>query len=124
MTGLSKESLNELVNRRLRTFEFRSVNNVLAFSELDVGDMVFLTEVPPSDLRPGQSGRIAAVKSYDIRMQHVYYGAGSFCEEADTMSTRAQLAFHSPGRIKSVEKLDPYKPVHLDIIEVKFSEAK
>jgi hypothetical protein len=124
LTGLSKESLNELSRRQVRTFEFHSANNVLAFSELGAGDMVFLADVPPSDLAPGICGSIAAIRSFDTRMQHVFYGSGSFSEEMDTMSARAQLAFKSTGKIKGVEHVDLYEPVYVDVIDVGFCDAR
>ncbi len=124
LTGISKESLNELSRRHIRTFEFHSANNVLAFSELDAGDTVFLIDVPPADLAPGICGSIATVKAFDTRMQHSYYGSGGYSEEMETMSARAQLAFKSIGKIKNVEKVDLYEPVYVDVIDVKFCEAR
>jgi len=124
LTGLSKEALNELSRRHVRTFEFHSANNVLAFSELDVGDTVFLIEVPPSDLAPGLCGCIASIKAFDTRMQHVFYGAGGYSEEMETMSARAQLTFKSIGKVKGVGEVDLYEPIYVDVIDVKFCEAR
>jgi len=124
LTGISRESLKELTTRHIRTFEFHSANNVLSFSGISPGDMIFLSEVPPSDLAQGICGCIVIVRGYDTRMQHVYYGSGNYNEEAETMSARAQLAYHAQGKIKSVEIKDIYKPVYVDVIEVKFCEAK
>jgi len=124
LTGLSKEALNELSRRHVRSFEFHSANNVLAFSELDVGDTVFLIDVPPSDLMPGICGSIATIKAFDTRMQHVFYGSGSYSEEMETMSARAQLIYKSIGKIKGVERVDLYEPIYVDIIEVQFYEAR
>ncbi len=124
LTGLSKDSLNELSRRHVRTFEFHSANNVLAFSDLDVGDTIFLIDVPPSDLAPGLCGCIATIKAYDTRMQHVYYGSAGQGEEMETMSARAQLIFKSIGKIRSVEEIDLYEPVYVDVLDVKFCEAR
>jgi len=124
LTGISRESLKELTSRHVRTFEFHSANNVLSFSGIGPGDMVFLSEVPPSDMAPGICGYVAIVKSYDTRMQHVFIGSGNYGEEAETMSARAQLAYHAPGKVKSVEAADLYKPVYVDVVEIKFCEAK
>ena len=84
----------------MRTFEFHSANNVLAFSEVNVGDTVFLTDVPPSDLAPGICGSISTVKSTDTRMQHVLYSSPTSHEEMETMSARAQMGFVSIGKIR------------------------
>lgn len=124
LTGLSKESLNELSRRHVRTFEFHSANNVLTFSELNVGDTVFLSEVPPADLAPGLCGAIATIKGFDTRMQHVYYNSTDFHEERETMSARAQMGYVSIGKVKAVERAGLYEPVYVDVIDVKFCEAR
>ncbi len=124
LTGLSKESLNELSRRHVRTFEFHSANNVLAFSELNVGDTVFLVEVPPSDLTPGICGCIATIRGFDTRMQHIFYSTGTRGEEMETMSARAQLDFKAIGKVKGVDKGGLYEPVYVDVIDVKFCEAR
>lgn len=124
LTGLSKESLGELANRKIRTFEFHSANNVVAFSELGPGDNVFLTDVPPSDMGPGLCGYIATIKGFDTRMQHVFYSGGGRGEEIETMSARVQLSLYSIGKIRNVDPVELYKPVYVDVIEVKYCEAK
>lgn len=124
ITGLSKESLNELKHRHTRTFEFHSANNVVAFSNLNPGDMVFMTDVTPMDLSEGICGLIATVNSFDTHMQHVYYSAPGGAEEAETMSARVQLVVNSNGKIRSVGKIEFYKPIVVDVIEVRYCEAK
>ena len=124
LTGLSKESLGELSKRHVRTFEFHSANNVLAFSKLNAGDIVFLSEVPPEDLTPGLCGSIATVKGFDTRMQHVSYSAAGAHEEIDSMSARAQLGYVSIGKVKSIENAGIYDPVYVEVIDVKFCEAR
>lgn len=124
LTGLSRESLAELGKRHVRTFEFHSTNNVLAFSRLSAGDAVFLCEVPPSDLAPGICGCIALVRSFDTRMQHVSYGAGSYREEMETMSARAQMAYVSIGKVKGVDDGGMYEPLFVEVIDIKYCEAR
>jgi uncharacterized protein len=124
LTGLSKESLSELSKRHLRTFEFHSANNVFSFSQLNVGDMVFLAEAPPSDLSPGLCGCIATIKALETRMQRVYYGTSTVREEIESMSARAQLSFHAIGKIRSIEKFKLYETIFVDVMDVKFCEAR
>jgi len=124
LTGLSRESLGELAKRHIRTFEFHSANNVLAFQNISVGDTIFLSEVSPADLTPGLCGSIAVVKGFDTRMQHVYYSTSVQHEEMDTMSARAQMGYVSIGKIKSVEQAGLYEPVFVDVIDVKYCEAR
>ena len=124
ITGLSKDSLSELKRRHLLTFEFHSANNVVAFSDMSPGDMVFLTDATPSDLTEGLCGAIAVLKTFETRMQHTYYGSSSYAEETETMSARAQLAINSTGKIRSVGEIKFFKPIIVDVIEVKYCEAK
>lgn len=124
LTGLSKESINELSKRHMRTFEFHSANNVVTFSKLSVGDTVFLCEVPPEDLAPGLCGAIATIKGFDTHMQHVYYASASHHEEMETMSARAQMGYISIGKIKSVEMAGVYDPVYVEVMDVKSCEAR
>jgi hypothetical protein len=124
LTGLSRESLGELSKRHVRTFEFHSANNVFSFSQLNVGDKVFLAEAPPSDLSPGLSGYIATIKSVETRMQRVYYGSAIVIEEIESMSARAQLSYSCMGKIRSVEKVKLYEPIFVDVMDVKFCEAR
>jgi hypothetical protein len=124
LTGLSKESIGELSKRHVRTFEFHSANNVLTFSQLNVGDSVFLCEVSPADLTPGLCGTIATIKGFDTRMQHVYYSSSSYQEEMETMSARAQMGYVSIGKVKKVEMAGIYEPLYVDVIDVKFCEAR
>lgn len=124
ITGLSKESLSELKRRHLLTFEFHSANNVVAFSDMSPGDMVFLTDATPSDLTEGLCGMIATIKTFETRMQHTYYGSSSYAEETETLSARAQLAISSVGKIRTVGEIKFYKPIIVDVIEVKYCEAK
>lgn len=124
LTGLSRDSLNELSRRRVRTFEFHSANNVLAFSELSAGDRVFLVDASPSDLAPGLCGCIATIKAFDTRMQHVFFSSPGQSEEVESMSARAQLSFYSLGKIKSIERVGLYEPIHVEVIEVTYCEAR
>jgi uncharacterized protein len=124
ITGISKESISDLKRRHLLTFEFYSANNVVAFSDMTIGDMVFLTDATPSDLTEGLCGVIAVVKTFETRMQHTFYGSSSYAEETETMSARAQLSNSSTGKIRSVGEIKFYKPILVDVIEVKYCEAK
>ena len=124
ITGLSRDSLADLRRRRLLTFEFHSANNVVGFEEMRPGDQVFLTDATPLDLTEGLCGVIAVVKSFDTRMQHTYYGSGTTAMETEAMSARAQLAISATGKIRSVGEVKFLKPILVDVIEVKYCEAK
>lgn len=124
LTGISNESLEDLQRRHIRTFEVRSAHNVIALSSINPGDPVFLTDVVPSDLTSGICGIIATVRNLDIRMSRITFGTRDTIEEREAMTTRIQLALSSKGKIRSIEKIENYKPIIADVIDVKMCEAR
>lgn len=124
ITGMTQDSLNDLVRRRLRTFEIRSAHNLQAFSEIGPGDKVFITDVVLPDLVPGLCGYIAIVRGVDIRMHRMTYTTQANIEERETLSGRIQLILHSTGKVRDVYPIEVYKPVYVDAIEVAMCEAR
>lgn len=124
ITGLSRDSIDDLRRRRIRTFEIRSAHNLQAFSEIGPGDRVFLTDVALPDLVPGLCGFIATVKGVDIRMHRMTYTTQANVEERETLSGRIQLILHSTGKVREVYPVEIYKPIYVDAIEVTMCEAR
>lgn len=124
LTGISREALNDLAKRRVRTFEIRSAHNLVIFSEIKMMDNIFLTDVVPPDLIPGVCGYIATVRGVDIHMQRISIGTPLEFEERETMAGRVQLMLHSQGKVKDVYRVDPYKPIYVDAIEIKVCDAR
>lgn len=124
ITGLSKESIDDLLRRRIRTFEIRSAHNLQAFSEIGPGDKVFITDVALPDLVPGLCGYLATVKGVDIRMHRMTYSTQANLEERETLSGRIQLILHSTGKVREVYQVEIYKTIYVDAIEVAMCEAR
>ncbi|MCD1294947.1 DUF473 domain-containing protein [Methanocella sp. CWC-04] len=124
LTGISRDALDDLFKRGIRTFEVRSTHNVIAFSDITPGDKVFITDVIPSDLNTGDCGYITTVRSTDIRMHRITYGTSDSLEERETMSARIQLVVNARGKVRSVTQLENYKPVIVDVIDVHTCEAR
>jgi len=124
ITRLSKESIEDLVQRHIRTFEIRSAHNLVAFSEVQPGDLVFLTDVALPDLTKGLCGYIAKIKGIDIRMHRVTYATHVNIEERETMSGRIQFILHSRGKIQEVGPVQNYRPIYVKAIEVTMCEAR
>jgi hypothetical protein len=124
ITGLTKESINDMTRRRIRTFELRSSHNLQAFSEIGPGDKVFVTDVALPDLVSGLCGYIALVKGVDIRMHRITYTIQANIEERETLTGRIQLILHSSGKVREVYPVEAYKPVYVDAIEVTMCEAR
>ncbi|ABR55669.1 Protein of unknown function DUF473 [Methanococcus aeolicus Nankai-3] len=70
LTGIAPEGISKLVNNHLYTFNLKNFTNIIAItSSLDIGDFVFLTEMPKEDTIPGTEGVIAQIKSLKIVTQ-------------------------------------------------------
>lgn len=124
LTGLSKESINDLVKRGIRTFEIRSTHNLIIFSDIKPGELVFITDAVPPDVVPGLCGHIASVKGVDIHMNRVTFETPLNYEERETMAGRVQLILHSVGKVKEVLPVTPYKPIYVNALEIKSCEAR
>lgn len=124
ITGLNKDTIEDLLRRRIRTFEIRSTHNILAFSEIGPGDKVFITDVALPDLIPGLCGYIAIVKGVDIRMHRMTYASQANVEERETLSGRIQLILHATGKVREVYPVEIYKPIYVEAIEVAMCEAR
>lgn len=124
LTGISKESIDDLMRHRIRTFDIRSTHNLIIFSEIKVGEKIFITDVVPPDLVPGLCGYIATVNGIDIRMHRTTYTTPINIEERETMAGRIQLIMHSRGKIRDVQSIENYKPIYVDAIEVTICDAR
>lgn len=124
LTGLSKESIQELVNRQVRTFEIRSAHNLVIFSEISAGDHIFITDAVPPDVIPGLCGYIVTVRGIDIHMNRVTMSTPFNYEEKETMGARVQLMVHAIGKVRDVYPVEPYKPIYVEAIEIKHCEAR
>ncbi len=124
LTGLSRESLQELLAHRIRTFEIRSAHNLVIFSEVKPGDYIFVTDAVPPDVIPGLLGHIVTVRGIDIHMNRVAVATPLNFEERETMSARVQLMVHASGKVRDVYPVEAYKPIYVDAIELKHFEAR
>ena len=91
LTGISKESIDDLVTKRVRTFELRSAHNIPIVFEAHVGDELFVTDTSRHDLAIGTTGVLARVRDKTISMHKVSHRIGDFYEERELMSARVQL---------------------------------
>ena len=124
LTGLSCESIQDLLKRHIRTFEIRSAHNLVIFSETSAGDHIFITDAVPPDVIPGLCGYIVTVRGIDIHMNRVAVSTPLNYEERETMSGRVQLMVHATGKIKDVYPVEPYKPIYVEAIEIKHCDAR
>jgi hypothetical protein len=124
LTGLSCESIQDLLRRQIRTFEIRSAHNLIIFSEINVGDQIFITDAVPPDVIPGLTGYIVTVRGIDIHMNRMAISTPLNYEERETMGARVQLMMHAIGKVRDVYPVEPYKPIYVEAIEIKHVEAR
>ena len=124
LTGLSRESIEDLIKNHVRTFEIHSAHNLIIFSVIKPGDMIFVTDAVAPDVIPGLLGYVVMVRGIDLHMNRVMVSTPLNYEERETMCARVQLMLHSIGKVREVKPVEPYKPIYVEAIEIKHSDAR
>lgn len=124
LTGITKQVINDLLDRKIRTLEVRSAHNLYSLFQLNAGDCVFITTTSKQDLVGGVTGIIAKIRELQVTMHRVAHGIDSYYEEKETLYARVQLEFKGLGRIKRVQDLGIGKPVSVDAEEIRHFEAR
>ena len=125
LTGISKDRIDDLVQKRVRTFELRSAHNIPIVFEARVGDEIFVTDVSRHDLSVGTTGVLARVRDKTISMQKVSHRFGDFYEEREVMAARIQLELREHTcRLRAIEDEGPGKLVTVDTAEVCHYEGR
>jgi hypothetical protein len=125
LTGISKESIDDLARKRIRTFELRSAHNIPIVFEAHVGDDLFVTDASRHDLSIGTTGVLARVRDKTISMQKVRHRTGDFYEEREVMSARVQLELREQTcRLRAIEDEGPGKILTVETAEVCHYEGR
>ncbi len=125
LTGISKDSIDDLIKKRVRTFELRSAHNVPAVVDVRVGDELFITDTSRHDLEIGTAGVLARVRNKQIAMQKVSHRVGDFYEEREIMSARVQLELRERTcRLRGIEDEGPGRPITVETAEVCHYEGR
>jgi uncharacterized protein len=125
LTGISKESIDDLVTKRVRTFELRSAHNIPIVFAAHVGDELFVTDTSRHDLAIGTTGVLARVRDKTISMHKVSHRIGDFYEERELMSARVQLELREHTcRLRAVEDEGPGKLLAVETAEVCLYEGR
>ncbi|HYB59159.1 MAG TPA: DUF473 domain-containing protein [Candidatus Acidoferrales bacterium] len=125
LTGISKDRIDDLVRKRVRTFELRSAHNIPIVFEARVGDEVFVTDASRHDLSVGTTGVLARVRDKTVSMQKVSHRIGDFYEEREVMAARIQLELREHTcRLRAIEDEGPGKLVTVDTAEVCHYEGR
>jgi len=119
LTGISKERIDDLVKKRIRTFELRSAHNIPIVFEAHVGDELFVTDASRHDLTVGTTGVMARVRNKTISMQKVRHRVGDFYEERELLSARVQLELREQTcRLRAIEDEGPGKILTVETSEI------
>jgi len=125
LTGISKDRIDDLVRKRVRTFELRSAHNISIVFEARVGDEIFVTDASRHDLSVGTTAVLARVRDKTISMQKVSHRIGDFYEEREVMAARIQLELREHTcRLRAIEDEGPGKLVTVDTAEVCHYEGR
>ena len=118
LTGISKESIDDLVTKRVRTFELRSAHNIPIVFEANVSEEVFVTDASRHDLAIGTTGVLARVRNKTISMQKVSHRVGDYYEEREVMSARIQLELRERTcRLRGIQDEGPGKIIAVETAE-------
>jgi hypothetical protein len=125
LTGISKESIDDLMRKRIRTFELRSAHNIPAVLDVRVGEEVFVTDTSRHDLEIGTTGILARVRDKEVSMQKVSHRIGDFYEEREIMSARVQLELRERTcRLRGIEDEGPGRALAVETAEVCHFEGR
>ena len=125
LTGISKESIDDLMRKRIRTFELRSAHNIPAVLDARVGEEVFVTDTSRHDLELGTTGILARVRDKEVSMQKVSHRIGDFYEEREIMSARVQLELRERTcRLRGIEDEGPGRALAVETAEVCHFEGR
>jgi len=125
LTGISKESIDDLMKKRIRTFELRSAHNIPAVLDARVGEEVFVTDTSRHDLEIGTTGILARVRDKEVSMQKVSHRIGDFYEEREIMSARVQLELRERTcRLRGIEDEGPGRALAVETAEVCHFEGR
>ena len=124
LTGISKESIDDLIKKRVRTFELRSAHNIPIVFEVNVGDELFVTDASRYDVSIGTTGVLARVRDKTITMQKVRHRVGDFYEERELMSARVQLELREQTcRLRAIADGGPGNILAVETTEVSHYEG-
>ncbi|MBP2172041.1 DUF473 domain-containing protein [Methanococcus voltae] len=90
VTGISRNSISELLKNQVRTFVLKNIANYSVLTNSEVGDVLFLTSIRKSDLTVGTEGLIAKLVSVDLCNNIV---TDEKADENETVVVNAQFEF-------------------------------
>ncbi|WP_202320747.1 DUF473 domain-containing protein [Archaeoglobus neptunius] len=124
LTGISRNVIEELLRRNIRTVELRSAHNVATALRAEIGDCVFLTPARVNDLGRGVSGLIAEITGKEIMSQSLFYSSPGYMEECELTVVRLRLKPKGVGRMVQVSRGDVLDTTEADVVETSYFDAR
>jgi hypothetical protein len=106
LSGMQHKVVEDLTRDGVKTMHITSPHNFFSIMNLNVGDMVFLTDESPEDIKIKTQGIIAKVRSKQISMQRFYQVSEGSSEEREILSARLQLEKKFVAVVKAVDQGD------------------
>lgn len=124
LTGISPSIIGEIRKGKPRTLELQSAHNIIALTEVNPGDSLFMTSIDLEDLSRGDCGILVDVISITISMKRlVEYLNPFYYEERERMSARIQVRYIDSTITREVEGRDWGKPTCVDVIKAAYYHA-
>ncbi len=124
LTGISRNVIEELMRRNIRTIELRSAHNVATALKAEPGDYVFLTPARINDLGRGVSGLIAEVTGKEVMSQTLFYQTPHYMEESELTVVRLKLKPKGLGRMIQVRRGAFLETIEGDVVEMSYFDAR
>ncbi|WP_456327295.1 DUF473 domain-containing protein [Archaeoglobus sp.] len=124
LTGISKDVLEDLVRRHIKTIELRSAHNIATAMRAEVGDCVFLTSAKTFDVDRGTLGIIAHVTGKEIYSHSLMFSTPTLIQESEMTVVRLKLEVRGVGRVVRVYNTGILDTTEAEVVEVSYFDAR
>ena len=124
LTGISKDVLEDLIRRHIKTVELRSAHNIATAMRAEVGDCVFLTSAKTFDVDRGTLGIIAQVTGKEIYSHSLMFSTPTLIQESEMTVVRLKLEMKGVGRVVRVYSTGILDTTEAEVVEVSYFDAR
>ncbi len=125
LTSISRNAIDDLSRKRLRTFELRSAHNIPVVLEVKIGEEIFITDASRNDLAIGTAGIVARVRDKSISMIKVPHSVGDINEEREIMLARIQVELRAHTcKVRGIEDRGPGTAITVETTEIAHKEGR
>ncbi|ADB57537.1 DUF473 domain-containing protein [Archaeoglobus profundus] len=124
LTGISKDVLDDLMRRHIKTIELRSAHNIATAMRAEVGDCVFLTSAKTFDVDRGTLGIIAQVTGKEIYSHSLMFSTPTLIQESEMTVVRLKLEVRGVGRVVRVYNTGILDTTEAEVVEVSYFDAR